>query len=80
VTTARLPRHLLNRGYKTVGGQMSVTKNHGNIGVAQKLANRIEIHTRLNQAACKMMPQVMESEIDDFSLFDNCAPGFVDVS
>ena len=59
---------------------MSVAQNHSYIGMTEKLANDVEIHSGLNQAAREMMAQVMKPEIDDRSSLDDCAPGLVDVS
>jgi hypothetical protein len=43
---------------------VSVTKNHSDVGMTQKLANGIEIHTGLNQAAGKMMAIIPPAELE----------------
>ena len=54
---------------------MRVAQNHLEIGMAEQLTDGIQIHSRLDQSACKVMAQVVEMKIPELREFTEAAPG-----
>ena len=50
-----------------IGRQMRIAQHHGGVRMTEKLANGVQRYARLHQAAGKMVAEIMEAKILQFS-------------